>query len=165
MSDTVQKGATLAEELRDMENPDKVILSAVPENKKKEVEEALMVIRGEMYSGPIPPPEALARYEEIQSGAADRIIKMAEKQQEHRMSLETKAIGGQIDQSKRGQIFGFIVILLCISVAVFFAVAFGMTTFAEIFLTVTMVILVTLFITGKNVMRKDLKEKSKDQEK
>lgn len=165
MSDTVQKGATLAEELRDVENPDKVILSAVPENKKKEVEEALMVIRGEMYSGPIPPPEALARYEEIQSGAADRIIKMAEKQQEHRMSLETKAIGGQIDQSKRGQIFGFIVILLCISVAVFFAVAFGMTTFAEIFLTVTMVILVTLFITGKNVMRKDLKEKSKDQEK
>lgn len=46
-----------------------------------------------------------------------------------------------------------------------FAVAFDMTTFAEIFLTVTMVILVTLFITGKNVMRKDLKEKSKDQEK
>ena len=165
MSDTVQKGATLAEELRDVENPDKVILSAVPENKKKEVEEALMVIRGEMYSGPIPPPEALARYEEIQSGAADRIITMAETQQAHRMSLETKAIGGQIDQSKRGQIFGFIVILLCISVAVFFAVAFGMTTFAEIFLTVTMVILVTLFITGKNVMRKDLKEKSKDQEK
>lgn len=81
------------------------------------------------------------------------------------MSLETKAIGGQIDQSKRGQIFGFIAILLCIGVAVFFAVAFGMTTFAEIFLTVTMVILVTLFITGKNVMRKDLKEKSKDQEK
>lgn len=107
MSDTVQKGATLAEELRDVENPDKVILSAVPENKKKEVKEALMVIRGEMYSGPIPPPEALARYEEIQPGAADRIIKMAEKQQEHRMSLETKAIGGQIDQSKRGQIFWF----------------------------------------------------------
>lgn len=79
MSDTVQKGATLAEELRDVENPDKVILSAVPENKKKEVKEALMVIRGEMYSGPIPPPEALARYEEIQPGAADRIIKMAEK--------------------------------------------------------------------------------------
>ena len=124
-----------------------------------------MVIRSEMYSGPIPSPEALARYEEIQPGAADRIIKMAEKQQEHRMSLETKAIGGQIDQSKRGQIFGFIAILLCIGVAVFFAVAFDMTTFAEIFLTVTMVILVTLFITGKNVMRKDLKEKSKDQEK
>lgn len=35
MSDKVQKGATLAEELRDVENPDKVILSAVPENKKK----------------------------------------------------------------------------------------------------------------------------------
>ena len=56
MSDTVRKGATLTEELKDVENPDKVILSAVPENKKKEVKEALMVIRSEMYSGPIPSP-------------------------------------------------------------------------------------------------------------
>ena len=34
MSDTVRKGATLTEELKDVENPDKVILSAVPENKR-----------------------------------------------------------------------------------------------------------------------------------
>lgn len=124
-----------------------------------------MVIRSEVFSGPIPPPEALARYEEIQSGAADRIIKMAEKQQDHRMSLEKKAIGGQIDQSKRGQIFGFIAILLCIGVAIFFAASFDMTTFAASFLSITMVVLVGLFVTGKNIMKKDLKEKSKDQEK
>lgn len=124
-----------------------------------------MVIRSEVFSGPIPPPEALARYEEIQSGAADRIIKMAEKQQDHRMSLEKKAIGGQIDQSKRGQIFGFVAILLCIGVAIFFAASFDMTTFAASFLSITMVVLVGLFVTGKNIIKKDLKEKSKDQEK
>lgn len=165
MSETIPNKVTHIEELHDSDCPDEVILNAVPENKKKEVKEALMVIRSEVFSGPIPPPEALARYEEIQSGAADRIIKMAEKQQDHRMSLEKKAIGGQIEQSKRGQIFGFIAILLCIGVAIFFAASFDMTTFAASFLSITMVVLVGLFVTGKNIMKKDLKEKSKDQEK
>lgn len=165
MSETIQEVVTQTEELKDIECPDKVILNAVPENKREEVKEALMVMRSEMYSGPIPPPEALARYEEIQPGAADRILKMAEKQQDHRMALETKAIGGQVDQSKRGQIFGFIAIFLCIGAAIFFAVVCNMTKFAATFLTVTMVILVGLFLTGKNVMKKDLEDKSKDQEK
>lgn len=163
MSDTVEKSATRAEEFDNAERIDSVILNAVPEDKKAEVKEALMVIRSEMYSGPIPPPDALAQYEKIQPGAADRILKMAEKQQEHRMALETKAIGGQVDQSKRGQIFGFIVIFLCIGAAIFFAVYFDMTKFAATFLSITMVILVGLFITGKSVMKKDRDEKSKDQ--
>lgn len=165
MGDTIKEVITETAKVQETESPVQVILDAVPESKKEEVKEALMIIRGEMYSGPIPPPEALARYEEIQPGAADRILKMAEKQQEHRMALETKAIGGQVDQSKRGQIFGFIAIFLCIGAAVFFAVVCNMTKFAATFLTVTMVTLVGLFLSGKNVMKKDLKEKSKDQEK
>ena len=79
--------------------------------------------------------------------------------------MRKKAIGGQIDQSKRGQIFGFVAILLCIGVAIFFAARFDMTTFAASFLSITMVVLVGLFVTGKNIMKKDLKEKAKDQEK
>ena len=165
MGETIKEVITETAKVQETESPVQVILDAVPESKKKEVKKALMIIRSEMYSGPIPPPEALARYEEIQSGAADRILKMAEKQQEHRMALETKAIGGQDDQSKRGQIFGFIAIFLCIGAAVFFAVVCNMTKFAATFLTVTMVTLVGLFLSGKNVMKKDLKEKSKDQEK
>ena len=163
MEKAIKKRGVEGEKVQDTENPVKVIMDAVPDSKKKEVKEALMIMRSELYSGPIPPPEALARYEEIQPGAADRILKMAEKQQEHRMALETKAIGGQVDQSKRGQIFGFIAIFVCIAVAVFFAIYCGITTFAASFLTVTMVILVGLFITGKNVMKKDLSKKSKDQ--
>lgn len=167
MSDMIQKRVVQTEEsiTNSTESPDKVILNAVPESKKEVVKEALTVIRSEMYSGPIPSPEALARYEEIQSGAADRIIKMAEKQQDHRMALENIAVGGQVEQSKRGQIFGFVAIFMCIGVAIFFAVFFDMTTFAASFLSVTMVVLVSIFVTGKNAMKNDLKEKSKNQEK
>lgn len=164
MEETIKKTVTEAPKVQETESPVQVILDAVPENRKEEVKEALMVIRSEMYSGPIPSPEALARYEEIQPGAADRILKMAEKQQEHRMALETKAIGGQVDQSKRGQLFGFILVFVCVAVAVFFAVYFGMTAFAVTFLCVTMVSVVGLFVTGKMTVQKDLAKKSKDQE-
>ena len=61
--------------------------------------------------------------------------------------------------------FGFMAIFLCFGAAVFVAVFCNMTKFAATFLAVTMVILVGLFLTGKNVMKKDLEEKSKDQEK
>ena len=163
MGETIKEVITETAKVQETESPVQVILDAVPESKKKEVKKALMIIRSEMYSGPIPPPEALARYEEIQSGAADRILKMAEKQQEHRMALETKAIGGQVDQSKRGQLFGFILVFVCIAVAVIFAVYFGMTAFAVTFLCVTMVSVVGLFVTGKMAVQKDLAQKSKDQ--
>lgn len=152
-------------EHQEPESPDKIIMDAVPDDRKKEVKEALMVIRSEMFSGPIPPPESLARYEQIQPGSADRILKMAEKQQEHRMCLESKVIGSQVEQSKRGQLFGFIIVFVCVAVAIFFALHLGMTTFAASFLSVTMVVIVGLFINGKKLINKDLEAKSKDQKK
>lgn len=151
------------EELLD-ESPVKVIMDAVPENKKEEVKEALMIIRSETFSGPIPPPESLDRYEQIQAGSADRILKMAEKQMEHRIAIENKVIGGQVEQGKRGQIFGFILVFVCVAVAIFFAVYLGMIKFAATFLCVTMVTVVGIFVTGKLTIKKDLETKSKDME-
>lgn len=60
------------------------------------------------FTGPIPPPEALAAYDQICPGAADRIIGMAERQATHRQSLEKTAIQGNVSHAKLGQIFGFI---------------------------------------------------------
>lgn len=40
------------------------------------------------YVGPIPPPETLAKHEELQTGLAERIVSMAEIQSEHRRQLE-----------------------------------------------------------------------------
>ncbi len=164
MEEAIKEVVAKTEDCNDNESPLKVILDAVPEDRKEEVREALMIIREEMYSGPIPSPEALEHYEKIQPGAADRILKMAEKQQEHRMALETKAIGGQVDQSKRGQIFGFILVFVFVAIAVFFAKHLEMKEFAAILLGVTMVSVVALFVTGKWVIKKDLANKSKDQE-
>lgn len=103
MSETIPNKVTHIEELHDSDCPDEVILNAVPENKKKEVKEALMVIRSEVFSGPIPPPEALARYEEIQSGAADRIIKMAKNSKIIECHLRKKPLAAKLTKAKEAK--------------------------------------------------------------
>ncbi|HZL48592.1 MAG TPA: DUF2335 domain-containing protein [Solirubrobacteraceae bacterium] len=55
------------------------------------------------FSGPLPPPEMLARYNDALPDGADRIVKMAEDQSAHRRTIES-----------RGQIFGFTLALVAI---------------------------------------------------
>ena len=55
------------------------------------------------------PPEAFQRYEEILPGAAERILKMAEKQAEHRQRLEEKIVNAEIRDARLGLIFGFLI--------------------------------------------------------
>lgn len=40
------------------------------------------------FSGPIPPPELLHRYDEVVPGAANRILEMAEREAAHRQQVE-----------------------------------------------------------------------------
>jgi len=61
------------------------------------------------FSGPLPHPDILARYEQILQGAADRIIAMAEAQSRHRQELETKALDSDIKNSRTGLHYGLII--------------------------------------------------------
>jgi len=60
-------------------------------------------------SGPIPPPQVLQQYEQIIPGGAERILKMAEKQSDHRMSLERDVVKWNIAKSKGGMITATII--------------------------------------------------------
>ena len=66
----------------------------------------LTAIRTE-WSGPLPPPQILQRYEEIVPGAADRILKMTEKQMNHRIDLEKTVIEGDAKRSYPGSLHGY----------------------------------------------------------
>ena len=57
-------------------------------------------------TGPIPPPQILQQYNNIVPGAAERIIRMAEKQSDHRMALENKVVGSNLVKSYLGMIVG-----------------------------------------------------------
>ena len=53
-----------------------------------ELPPATLLARTTALSGPLPPPEVLAQYEVALPGAAERIFKMMERQEEHRQTLE-----------------------------------------------------------------------------
>lgn len=83
-------------------------------NPDKQKKAEVSLLHQEFYSGPIPSASELARYEEVQPGSADRIIKMAENQAKHRQNIESKALSADIKSQHRGQILGFSIFVLAI---------------------------------------------------
>ncbi len=85
------------------------LLARIPEEDKNIIIRHMSIVQASRsYSGPLPPPEDLREYESIQKGAADRIIKVLEKQVEHRIEQESKIVDNEHDLSKRGQRLGFV---------------------------------------------------------
>ncbi|MGD0369560.1 MAG: DUF2335 domain-containing protein [Acidobacteriaceae bacterium] len=66
------------------------------------------------FSGPLPPPEALARYNEVIPGGAERILAMAERQSAHREALESKVVNANASSQKMGSTYAFILSLVAI---------------------------------------------------
>ena len=50
------------------------------------------VVVGAEWQGPLPPPDALALYDQIVPGGADRLLTMAEKGHQHRIDQESAQI-------------------------------------------------------------------------
>lgn len=70
----------------------------------------------QVYSSPLPPPEALEKYERVQLGLVEKIIQLTEQQANHRRGLEMKQLNEQIKhqarrdcEAKLGQVFAFLI--------------------------------------------------------
>src|ERR1700677_3358725 len=68
------------------------------------------------FSGPLPPPNLLAQYNDVVPNGAERIVTMAEKQQEHRQEIEHCVVHGNKDDQRLGLILGFIVMMSVVGV-------------------------------------------------
>ena len=68
----------------------------------------------EFSAGPLPQPETLGGYEAIVSGAADRIIKMAENQLAHRQDQASARLHADIKLEGRGQWMAFVVAVVAL---------------------------------------------------
>ena len=78
------------------------------------------------WRAPLPPPNALARYNDVLPGAAERILQMAEKQQEQDHNVQMEAIGIErtvvVSDARRayfGLLAGFIISLLVIGGSIY----------------------------------------------
>lgn len=85
--------------------------------------------RASAFSGPLPPPEILKKYNEAAPGLAERIVAMAEKEADHRRELDRKALEADIaeqnkmfSEARLGQICGLIIGLAAISAGAYTAI-------------------------------------------
>lgn len=140
--------------------PDEVeaMLEGLPEAQQKAVKAILIgVSHQSIWRGPLPPPEVLKQYNEAFPNGAERIFKEAQKQTDHRISLEKHAIPENLRQSAKGQIFGFI-IALAFLIASFILVYTGHDVAGTIMGTVDIAALVAIFVYGRNTQKKTLEE-------
>ncbi len=118
---------------------------------------AVNEVSAQFFSGPLPPPEILKKFDEIIHGAAERILKMAEEQSVHRKGLENKVVTSDIARSKWGQILGFIIAITGLIVSGFIAI-YGNAIAGGIIGVGTLVSLVSVFMYGSRT-RSDERDK------
>ena len=59
-----------------------------------------------LFAGPLPPPDLLKEYNEAFPGCAERIVAMAEKEQQHRHETSKQETSAEILLARRGQLIG-----------------------------------------------------------
>ncbi len=117
----------------------------------------------QQQSGPLPPPEILKKYNEIDPGMALQIVNMAKDEANHRRKMEAEVmlIQGRDQISQRrsellGQIFGLLIALAGIGGSVYEA-AHGAQLAATALVSATLIAIVSAFILGRQALLK-LKE-------
>ena len=113
------------------------------------------------FSGPLPPPEILAKYNEALPGLAERIICMAEQQAKHRQSIEKTVIDSNAFVQKVGPFLGFVVAMTAV-IGGTILVLKGKDGYGLAAIIGALASLAGVFIYGKRHQRKELDEKAQD---
>lgn len=113
----------------------------------------LQVTHSQIHVGPLPPPEQLAKYNEVVANGAERIFTMVEKQLAHRQGSETAAVEAEIKRSFRGLAVGFATTILALSVSA--VLIYNGHDFAGASLFgVSLVAIVVAFVSGSAMQKK-----------
>jgi uncharacterized membrane protein len=100
----------------------------------------------------------LTQYNEAFPGCAERIVAMAERQAAHRQEIEKTAIRSNARRELTGQVFGLVIALTAILCGAYLALhdkpVAGLGTIIG-----TVASLVGVFVYGKYIQRKELREK------
>ncbi len=133
------------------------------ESQNQHNERGVLVRQMQAFSGPLPHPDILKRFDEVVPGAAERILAMAEEQSEHRRELEKKVIDSDIARSKWGQILGFCIAIAGLVVSAVVAI-YGNALAGGIIGVGTLASLVGVFMYGAKTRSEERIEKEKDTE-
>lgn len=90
---------------------------------KNEMSAHLVRVAASFSYGLLSAPEALERYNQILPGAADRILAMAERQEQHRQEMEERIITASVSSQKLGVKLGFVIAMTAIVGGIWLALA------------------------------------------
>jgi uncharacterized membrane protein len=113
-----------------------------------------LIQRQQHFTGPLPPPDLLAGYEQVLPGAAERIFAMAEGQAKHRQALERTVVVGGHRRSWAGLIVGGIVAFAFL-IAAYRLIQAGHSLAGTFLGTVDLTGLVAVFVLGRASQRRD----------
>ena len=116
------------------------------------------VVMQRVHQGPLPAPEDLARYNDIEPGIAHRIVCMAEQQAEHRQRLETIAVSSGAWNSKWGLIAAWSLGMASI-VGGAWIISIGKSAEGLSLIIGSLGSLVGVFLYGKRSTQKELEKK------
>ncbi|MGA2217944.1 MAG: DUF2335 domain-containing protein [Terracidiphilus sp.] len=111
------------------------------------------------FSGPLPHPNLLAKYNEVIPDGANRIMAMAERQSAHRESLEAKVVAGNVASQARGSHYAFIICLVTI-VGGFVLIETGKSIYGISAIILSLATLAGVFVIAKKEQKKERVEKS-----
>ena len=119
-----------------------------PGERDEIIRQVVAIVHSESFSGPIAHPNHLREYELIQPGAADRIIAMAEKQQDHIIVMERTVVEKEFSDRRWGMVLGALTFGLLISGALVAGLS-DKTAVALAFLGAAAIGGVGLFVNGR----------------
>jgi len=111
------------------------------------------------HSGPLPDPLTFEKYEMILPGSAERILRMAEEQSEHRRKLEDIVIRSRSRDSFLGVIFAFL-LGLAVIISGTIVIIKGYQVSGTLLSGAGLVGLVAVFIYGTRSAKKERENKN-----
>jgi uncharacterized membrane protein len=123
------------------------IIPNMPPEKRRLVATAAMEVVVQ-HSGPLPPPQMLAGYDQVLPGLADRIVAMAENQLQHHQDMDRKALDGEISDRKLGLISSTVITITALVISAWVAVS-GYPILGGALAGVTLLGIVSALIGGR----------------
>lgn len=140
-----------------------------PSQPKSELQDAqieqvvvrVLEAKAEYWVGPTPPPQAMADFDRIHPGFADRIMSMTERQQEHRHHCEKLVLTSDSRTERIGQVFAFLTVVVFAAAGVWVA-SLGHPWPGAVLGGGGLASIVTVFIRGKKRQDGQIQEKRGD---
>ncbi len=109
--------------------------------------EKLLFKGGISYQGPLPHPSDFEGYEKVLSGAAERILALAEKQAAHRQEMEKGTLSIESRNSKWGLFFGYSIAIIGLVIGGYLVLP-GHDAAGAAIAGIPLTYLVAVFVTG-----------------